>query len=203
MTEDDAQQWITDHHGLVKTEQVREFVELLRTEMSNQNLIAPSTVDQIWSRHVVDSAQLLRLAPVHWKTWLDIGTGAGFPGMIVSILCDTPVTMVEPRRRRAEFLAHAASTLGLKNVVIRASKVEAVDGTFDVISARAVAELGGLFAAACGRGRADTVWLLPKGRRWRDELGTTQCTWRGKFHVERSLTDEEGRIVVAQGVHSR
>jgi 16S rRNA (guanine527-N7)-methyltransferase len=79
------------------------FVDLLRVAATQQNLVAPSTLETIWERHILDSAQLLR-----WTTpggsWADIGSGAGLPGLVIAILSSNPVTLIEPRRLRAEFL---------------------------------------------------------------------------------------------------
>src|SRR3546814_4719329 len=120
-------------------------------------------------RHVVDSAQLLDWADRD-GSWLDVGAGAGFPGMLVALLSDRPVALCEPRKRRAAFLERAAAALDIADrVTIAATKVQAVSGRFAVISARAVAALPDLFAAACHNAGRDTVWVVPKGRRAREE----------------------------------
>jgi 16S rRNA (guanine527-N7)-methyltransferase len=87
------------------------FVDLLRHENARHNLVSASTLSQVWRRHIVDSAQLLMLAPSQSSSWLDIGTGAGFPGMIAAALHQGPVTLVEPRKLRVDFLAEASRVL--------------------------------------------------------------------------------------------
>ncbi|RZM33276.1 MAG: 16S rRNA (guanine(527)-N(7))-methyltransferase RsmG, partial [Sphingomonas sp.] len=106
MTEDDAQSWTTERFGAEATERLNAFVAMVVEEAPHQNLIAPSTIPTIWDRHVVDSLQLIALAGADTsaKRWLDIGTGGGFPGMVVALVREGPVDLVEPRRRRADFL---------------------------------------------------------------------------------------------------
>ena len=172
------------------------------TESERQNLIARSTLDSIWVRHIVDSLQLAALGPE--GVWLDVGTGAGFPGLaIASVEPHREMILVEPRRLRADYLRNAADTLGLANVTVLAAKVEAVRDKAKVISARAVSRLDQLFAAAERCAQKETVWLLPKGRKADEEVAEARRTWHGVFHVEQSITDPESAIVIARGVRRR
>lgn len=203
MTEAEARAWVRDRFGVSRETAVDRFCELVRAEAQHQNLIAASTLDAIWSRHVLDSAQLLDWAQGD-GAWLDVGTGAGFPGMIVALLTDRAVTLCEPRKRRAAFLSDAAEALGLlPRVTVAARKVQGISGHYPVISARAVAALPDLFAAACHCATRDTLWLLPKGRSAREEVASARKAWHGSFHVERSVTDPDALIVVARGVYPR
>ncbi|RDE04594.1 16S rRNA (guanine(527)-N(7))-methyltransferase RsmG [Sphingomonas aracearum] len=200
MTEEEAKNWLEEHFGVEAVARLEPIVAAVLAENARQNLIAPSTVDHIWERHVVDSAQLILLTDRDARSWLDIGTGAGFPGMIVAALCAMPVTMVEPRRRRADFLDSLSRALRFEHAQVRASKIETVEGQFDIISARAVASVDTLFVSASGAAHGGTRWVLPKGRAWSDELDVARRYWRGTFHVEQSVTSPEARIIVAQGV---
>ena len=98
------------------------YVDLLKDAAAQQNLISPSTLETVWERHILDSAQLLRLAAAD-RTWADIGSGAGLPGMVLAILSSTPITLIEPRRLRADFLVQTAETLRLANVSVACAKV--------------------------------------------------------------------------------
>ena len=170
----------------------------------SQNLVAPSTLATMWSRHIVDSAQLIGFAAEAEGDWLDIGTGAGFPGLVVAALTDRAVTLVEPRRRRAAYLSEAAETLGVASqVTVVAAKVEGVTMSAAVISARAVSALTLLFGSAIQCSRRKTLWILPKGQSAREEIATAQQTWHGVFHVEHSVTDPNSLIVLAKGVSRR
>jgi 16S rRNA (guanine527-N7)-methyltransferase len=183
---------------------IEAFVDLLTAAAAEQNLIARSTLDGIWERHIFDSAQLVRFEPHPGASWLDIGSGAGLPGLVIALLVEGPVALVEPRRLRAYFLGHATEKLGLSDrVTIRQAKVERLAGRFDVITARAVAPLPRLLEISSHLSTKKTVWVLPKGRGARTELAEARQAWQGAFHVERSATDADSYIVVADGVGKR
>ena len=202
MTETEAREWLRARFGVSRETRLAEFVDLVREEAARQNLVSASSLDSIWSRHVVDSAQLVPLAPDDGG-WVDIGTGAGFPGLVVGLLRDAPMILIEPRARRAEFLSATATRLGADNISVIHAKVEATSGVAAVISARAVAMLGRLFHGASGWAGPGTIWLLPRGRSGREELAVTRKTWHGSFHVEQSLTSPDSVVVVASGVRRR
>ena len=108
------------------------FDDLLREANETQNLVAARSLDTLWQRHFLDSAQLLRFAPNREASWVDLGSGAGFPGLVVALLHKGPVTLIEERRLRIEFLRRAADALDL-TVEIIAPKVERVEPRpFDV-----------------------------------------------------------------------
>jgi len=180
------------------------FVALLLEENERQNLIARSTVEQMWVRHIADSAQLVRFAPRPDSSWLDIGSGAGLPGLVIAILGKGPVTLVEPRRLRADFLQRTATVLGLDDrVTVHAAKVERITGKFDVITARAVAPVEDLLRISHHLSTDKTVWVLPKGKSAQSELDEARRTWQGAFRLEPSETSDEAAILVAAGVRRK
>ena len=181
---------------------IEAYIDLLREEGERQNLVSAATLGDVWNRHIIDSAQLARFEPSPGAAWVDLGAGAGLPGVVIACLVDGPVTLVEPRRLRADFLHRVVKELRLGAVVVQ-SKAEALRGTYDVITARAVAQLGRLLEISHHLSTGKTVWILPKGRGAVSELADAQKTWQGVFHVERSVTDEDSRIVVATGVRAR
>ncbi|TKD51932.1 16S rRNA (guanine(527)-N(7))-methyltransferase RsmG [Sphingomonas baiyangensis] len=204
MTEDDAQAWIAELWGDDRLRQLRRYVELLLAESERQNLIARSTVDSVWARHIADSAQLVLLAeardPID-AAWLDIGSGAGLPGVVAALLQKRRVIMIEPRRGRVAFLELCIAALGLNASVVQTT-VERF-ARFEpaaIISARAVASIDTLFANAYHLADRDTVWVMPKGRSYGDELKDARLRWHGVFHVEQSLTAPESGVVIATGV---
>lgn len=177
------------------------FAALLREENKRQNLVSRTSLPKLWSRHILDSAQLTRFAPADARSWLDLGSGAGFPGLLIPLFHSAKATLVESRRLRAEFLRTAASTLGIGRVEILCSKLEAVPTRpFDVISARAFAPLPRLLALADRFSTPETIWILPKGRNAKSELDAARSSWQGDFRIEPSLTDGDAGIVVASGV---
>jgi 16S rRNA (guanine527-N7)-methyltransferase len=181
------------------------FVEFLAQENERQNLVSRSSIEEVWSRHILDSAQLLPLAPPRPRHWLDLGTGAGFPGLIVAALSDARVTMVESRKLRVDFLQRAAALLRIEErVEILCSKVEALEARpFDVISARAFAPLDKLLLLGNRFSTDQTRWILPKGRNAKTELEAAESLWQGEFRLEPSITDAEAHIIVAERVRPR
>ena len=183
-------------------EKLEVYAALLREEGGRQNLVSASTLDKLWERHILDSAQLVRFEPAAGASWADIGSGAGLPGIVIACLVDGPVTLIEPRRLRAEFLHKLVESLQLNASVI-VGKAERAGGNYDVITARAVANLSELLKISAHLSTRNTVWALPKGRSARAELAEAQKAWQGAFHVEQSVTDDDSWIVVASGVRAK
>jgi 16S rRNA (guanine527-N7)-methyltransferase len=180
------------------------YVEALREANQTQNLISATTLDAAWDRHIIDSAQLIRFETSPCVSWVDIGSGAGLPGLVIAALADGPVTLVEPRRLRADFLINTADRLGLANrVTVRPVKVERVQGHFDMIAARAVAPLGRLLTIANHLAHSGTVWALPKGKNAQSELAEAQRSWQCEARSEISCTDPDARILVLGKVRAK
>tara|TARA_R110000772_G_scaffold59179_7_gene134021 strand:+ start:347 stop:964 length:618 start_codon:yes stop_codon:yes gene_type:complete len=205
MTEKEAQDWLRDKFDVSREtwEQLEAFLAMLAEEMLHQNLISKSSAEHVWDRHVVDSAQLLLHAPKgqSGKIWLDLGTGAGFPGIVIAILSDYKVEMVESRARRSAFLESVLQKLGLteKSLVI-GDRLENVEShPVDVISARAFAPLPKLLSLSHRFSTENTVWVLPKGKNAVRELKGLSPKRQKMFHVEQSLTDPEAGILVGIG----
>ncbi|HYJ30442.1 MAG TPA: 16S rRNA (guanine(527)-N(7))-methyltransferase RsmG [Allosphingosinicella sp.] len=199
-----ARAWVeTEFHVPRETmERLDAFLGLLIAENRHQNLVSRASIGHLWLRHVADSAQLLRLAPESATSWIDLGTGAGFPGLIVALLHGGRVALVEERKLRADFLRRAVEALGVSaRTEVLGSRVEKVEGRpFDVISARAFAPLPKLLALGTRFSTDKTRWILPKGRNARSELEAAESSWQGEFRIEPSLTDPDAGIIVAQGV---
>ena len=183
-------------------EKMEAYAALLRDENQRQNLISSSTLGQLWERHIFDSAQLVRFEPRAGSSWADIGSGAGLPGIVIACLVEGPVTLIEPRRLRADFLHRVVESLQL-NASLFLGRAERAQGTYDVITARAVADLSRLLKISAHLSTRKSRWLLPKGRSAERELAEAQQAWQGVFHVERSTTDPESRIVVCTGVRAK
>jgi 16S rRNA (guanine527-N7)-methyltransferase len=183
-------------------ERLEAYVALVTEESRRQNLVSASTLGDIWDRHIRDSAQLIRFEPYAGASWVDIGSGAGLPGIVIACLVDGPVTLVEPRRLRADFLHRVSESLGLRAQIVNA-RVERVEGAFDAITARAVAPLSGLLEISHHLSTGKSRWVLPKGRNAQSELAEAERAWQGMFHVEQSLTDADSKIIVASNVKAR
>jgi 16S rRNA (guanine527-N7)-methyltransferase len=180
------------------------YVARLSAAAREQNLVSPSTLNSVWERHILDSAQLVRFEPRPGASWVDVGSGAGLPGIVVACLVEGPVTLVEPRRLRAEFLSATVEALGLANrVTVECSKIERIHGSFEVITARAVAALERLLVVAEHLSESGTIWVLPKGKNAQSELAQARRNWQCDARVEKSSTDPDSEILVLTRVGAR
>ena len=175
---------------------------LLREESARQNLVSAATLEQVWERHILDSAQLVRFEPHAGASWIDIGSGAGLPGIVIAALVAGPVTLVEPRRLRAEFLHKVCESLGL-TVAVLCAKAERVEGSFQAITARAVARLPQLLEISAHLSTRNTIWALPKGRSGQVELAEAARKWHFDAREEPSCTDLQSTILVLSGVGAK
>lgn len=202
MTEDEARA----HAAAIAPEAMpalERYAELLIAENGRQNLIARSTESSVWQRHILDSLQLAQFARRDDRTWLDVGSGPGLPGVVIAALGRWAVTLVEPRRRRVEFLEGTVTELGLAEVTVVAADVRTVKAHHDVVSARAVASIPDLFAITRSCADRGTRFILPKGRTALADVESSRAKWHGVFHVEQSLTEPSAGIVIADGVAPR
>lgn len=197
-TEDQAKAWLRDlpEVDAAAIERLELLVAMLAEENARQNLVSATSLGEVWRRHIVDSAQLLRFVPRETSPWLDLGTGAGFPGLVVAALHpECEVVMVESRARRIEWLERVRETLALNHARVEGARLELVHAfPAAVISARAFAALPQLLKLSARFSTKDTIWLLPKGRSAAQELAELSG-WSHMFHVEHSLTDREAGII--------
>lgn len=199
-TEHEAREWLRalpecDDAAMARLELL---VAMLAEENQRQNLVSAASLDQVWLRHIVDSAQLLPHVPRETSSpWMDLGTGAGFPGLVIAALRpECEVVMVESRARRIEWLDRARIAMGLTRASVAGQRLELVETRqAAVISARAFAPLDKLLTLSSRFSTSDTVFLLPKGRSAGQELEDLR-KWRHVFHVEQSLTDPQAGIIV-------
>ena len=176
------------------------LISALIEENQRQNLISKPSEAQIWVRHIADSAQLLRFVPRETSgAWLDLGTGAGFPGLVIAALQpDREVVLVESRARRVEWLNRMVEELELPNCRVEGQRLELVTPfKARIISARAFAPLEKLLRLSAPFSTKATTYLLPKGRSAAQELSQMPRKIRKLFHVEHSLTDPDAGIIVS------
>ncbi|MEJ0010946.1 MAG: 16S rRNA (guanine(527)-N(7))-methyltransferase RsmG [Alphaproteobacteria bacterium] len=174
-------------------ERLEGYVALLEKWNRTINLVAKN--DDIWSRHIWDSYQLLPLIPPTAKTLIDLGSGAGLPGLVIAIARPMAVTLVERDRRKTSFLREAARSLGLKDVVILAEDAGTLGGKYDVITARALASLNALNELAAPLMGTNAICLFPKGRNFASEVEEAGRDWSFDCQCVPSRTQEDSSIV--------
>jgi len=182
------------------------FVDVLLLWQSKLNLIAPSTLRELWTRHIADSLQLLPLAP-DARTWVDLGTGVGFPGAVIACaLADKPgakVHLIESNGKKSAFLREAVRATGVPAIVHleRAEKFgESCAEPVHVVTARALAPLKTLCDQAFPLMSRGAIALFPKGQDVDAELTDAAKYWRLEATKVPSKTNPEGSIVVIRGL---
>lgn len=181
------------------------FADLVTKWTPKINLIAQGTVDAIWDRHIVDSVQLYRFAPETYDTWVDIGSGGGFPGIAMAILGkalqpDARFVLIESDQRKATFLRTAARELQLRVEVIAQRIESASPQNADVVSARALTALSGLLPLAERHLDPDGVALFHKGRQSQKEVAEARKNWSFVLEDHVSITDPDSRILAIRRI---
>jgi 16S rRNA (guanine527-N7)-methyltransferase len=180
--------------------QLEAYAELLTRWSARINLVGRDTLAGLWRRHLLDSAQLYPLIPNSARNLIDLGSGAGLPGLVLAILGVPGVELVEADSRKAAFLREAARVAGAE-VAIRPCRIQAVPPhPVDVVTARACAPLDRLLDLAAPFLAPDTLCLFPKGERFNEELTLARKAWTMNVSVEQSLSDRRGVVLRLQQV---
>jgi 16S rRNA (guanine527-N7)-methyltransferase len=171
------------------------------------NLAAPSQLDRLWERHILDSAQLVRFAPETVR-WLDIGSGGGFPGAVLAILLSDRssfhIDLVESNRKKAAFLKTALADNGCATVhPVRIEQAYALVEAPEIVTARALAPLPDLLGLAAPWLAAGARGLFHKGRDYVSEIEEARDAWRFDLVEHRSMVDGEGRILEIRNLGAR
>ncbi len=178
--------------------QLEAMVETLLKWQKAINLVSRNTLDDVWTRHVVDSAQAAHLIPADARSLVDLGSGAGFPGLVLAALRpDLDVTLIESDARKAAYLGEAARRMGLdKPPTVVVARIEsAPPSNADVVTARALAPLGQLLAWAAPHRSTRAICLFHKGKDWRGELTEAMKDWDIEIQPHVSVTDCDGVIL--------
>jgi len=196
MTEDEAKADLAARVSRETLDRLELYAALLAKWQTTINLVSPNTLPLIWSRHMLDSAQLMDYAPQAAKTWLDLGSGGGFPGLVCAAIAAgthpaLKVNLVEADLRKAAFLRETARQMGLSVGVFSRRIEDLPPQTADVISARALAPLPALCAHAARHLATAGVALFQKGARHADELELARQGWQMDVTIIPSVTDAE------------
>ena len=180
------------------TEQLDLLVATLERWQQAINLVGRTTLDEVWVRHVLDSAQVVPLIPAEARALADLGSGGGFPGLVIAALRpDLHVTLIESDARKAAFLGEAGRRMSLKNqpkvVVSRIEKAPAAAA--DVVTARALAPLSQLLEWAHPHRTAPAICLFHKGKGWQGEVAEAKKDWDFPCQTFPSVTDRDAVLL--------
>lgn len=173
------------------------------------NLISKNTLDDIWNRHIEDSAQIFEYIPTKAQKLLDVGSGAGFPGMVVAIISaeKTPylkITLVDSTLKKTVYLNHVKEITGISNTEILNCRVENItDKKFDVITARAVTSLDNLLEYVAPLLSKNGICIFLKGRSYKDEIDAARQHWFFDLQEKQSKTSKDGKILIISNIKKR
>ena len=177
-----------------------DYLDILRHWQRAINLVGRTTLDDPWRRHILDCAQLMPHLPPEPARIVDLGSGAGLPGLILAILGRSEVELVDSDRRKAQFLREAARRVGVR-VRVHTERIERLgDLSADVITARALAPLPDLLDLAAPLIGPHTVCLLHKGRQGHDELTNARKSWMMSAQTIQSLSDPSAIVLKLWGI---
>lgn len=179
------------------------YADLLTDWNSRHNLVSRSSLEHLWQRHMWDSAQLAPLIPESAKTLADLGSGAGFPGLVLTAMRpDMQVSLFEATAKKCAFLREAAAAMGLDVAVVNARMEDAPAQAFDVVTSRACAPLPRLLGYAHRFTGPGTLCLFLKGQNLGEELTEAHKCWSMKASQRPSLSDPSGAILDVRELES-
>lgn len=189
-------------------ELLNQYVELLKKWQQKVNLISPTTIDDIWNRHIKDSLQLAEYIPADTTALIDIGSGAGLPGIPLAIQTNLPTYLVESDRKKCLFLQEVARQLKLEKVKVVNDRVEGAKFQSSspnlVVTARALAPLTKLFdlikTLLENNNATSYKLILPKGKNVQEEIEEAKKTWKFQFKAFKSCTDNASSILVVEQI---
>lgn len=185
-------------------EKLHQFEALVRKWNPAINLVSKASIDFLWDRHIHDSAQICaHIRPA--GRWVDLGSGGGFPGLIIAILAqganeDLRLTLVESDQRKAAFLRQVARELSLEVSVLTHRIETCPPQSADVISARALAPLTTLLGFASRHLAQSGTAIFPKGARWQQEVESARKDWHFDLQAHTSATDPESALLVVKAI---
>ena len=179
------------------------YIDLLATWQPTINLVGQSTMRDPWRRHILDCHQVAKFLPQSRLTIVDIGAGAGLPGLILAMSTDHDITLVESDKRKAAFLRFAISALNLGNAKVLNRRAETLETQYGIVTARACSSIDKILTMTQSWRTSETQYILLKGTTANSEL--TECAkhWQIEGEIHASETDPTGSVVILKGVTSQ
>ncbi len=185
-----------------KVNKIERYVTLLKKYQRHFNLIGNSTINNIWVRHVVDSAQIFRLLPQEKSnaSLIDVGSGAGFPGIILAIMGRNDVLLCEKSRKKVDFLNEVIENCKIRASIIN-NRVENLNqNNCSIIVSRAFSSLKKLIKSTIHLIKKDTTLVLHKGKKYKEEIAEVNKRYSFKAEYYNSITSDEGKIIKLKNI---
>tara|TARA_Y100001960_G_scaffold258637_1_gene278187 strand:- start:327 stop:944 length:618 start_codon:yes stop_codon:yes gene_type:complete len=169
------------------------------------NLISKNSTGDIWRRHIIDSAQIYFMAPKNKGKWLDLGSGGGFPGIVIASIAkqlnpELVTVLVESDKRKSAFLRIASEELSLNTIVLDDRIEKILPQRADVVSARAFGNLKRLFSLSLRHLHPEGVCLFQKGKTWKQEIMEAEIDWNFRYETIKSCTKEEAIVLKVENL---
>lgn len=182
---------------------LEEYCDEVIKSNTSINLISKNTEDTIWNRHIIDSAQVVEIIPNEFNSFLDIGSGAGFPGIVVKLINnDLDATLIESNKKKARFLKDTTEKIGIDVNIFnkRFEDIEMVNNQKTVILSRAVSSLGGLLKIGFKYFELGSIGIFHKGITWENEVAEAKKRWNFHLTSYESLTNKGSRILLVRDI---
>lgn len=177
---------------------LEKYVSLLERENKIHNLVSASTIEDVWVRHVLDSAQLFSFVP-KGVSFLDLGSGAGFPGMVLAMMGVSPVFLLDARQKKCNFLEHVSRETKTP-LTVAWTRIEDFHKTFDVIATRGFASLCKTFELSLKNLKKEGIYLFLKGKTYEKEIEEAKQFFSFDCEIRSSITSDEGKIILLRNV---
>ena len=182
---------------------LEQYAALLEKWNGKINLVSRETIADLWTRHIWDCFQLADLIPSTTTRMIDLGSGAGLPGIILAILLPIDVTLVERDQRKCAFLLEAKRELNLQNVTVRNEDAARLQQIYPLVTARALASINVLCAFAHPLMEEDAICLFPKGENFATEVAEAEKTWSFEYETIPSKTNKKSSIISLSKLKTR
>ncbi len=181
------------------------YENLLKDWQNKFNLVGEGSLENVWSRHILDSAQLLRLMPkenINQITY-DIGTGAGFPGLVLAILGRNDIVLCDSNKKKCSFLQEVKNKLNLNVIIDNIRAEDLPSNSANIILARAVAPLEKLIAISWPLLKKNGIAIFPKGKNWKNELISAQKYFFMEYELVKSITSDLSYIFIIKRIEKK
>ena len=182
---------------------LEEYCDEVIKSNTSINLISKNTEDNIWNRHIIDSAQVVDIIPSEFKSFLDIGSGAGFPGIVVKLInSNLDATLIESNKKKARFLKDTTEKIGIDVNIFnkRFEDIEIANNQETVILSRAVSSLGDLLRMGFKYFELGSIGIFHKGITWENEVAEAKKRWNFHLTPYESLTNKGSRILLVRDI---